>query len=754
MSDASDTTRHEHSGSLRGKVPAQQLDLLIRRMKSLPASPTVAADVLALAAGNADLQKIASAAACDPSISAQLLSLACNQQPGRLPRTIAQAVEAVGIFGVRSAVMGMKVFAPADAGGFDYEGFRTHCVAVACASELLAKRSGGKISPSLAYTAGLLHDIGKIALYRCLPGTYRRIISTLADKNGNIARVEQEIIGTDHTRAGRRLAQQLSLPVCITEAIWLHHHPAIAMPETLEMPALVAIVQLADVIVRRKRLGFSGNYTSGYDIEALANGAGLSGEDVACVEDGVVGRLKERMTPAGPKSQAAAESSYRSSIAEAGAELSRINEALVERAETLTGYAEGLKYLGEFAERISPTSSLSNVCEELVRVFSSVLSIEPSRDVPVCAFAVCDDTNVILAVCSKLSAGLTVSGETEFRFSSCRRDYSPPSSVLCPVEELVGSLLRKPNDWSDLIDLGSYAHLPMVAEGRLIGGVLLPRRSADSADVELLERLTRITAFILAAVVGRSNADRLAEELAGASQRLEQTQDALARSHSLAVVGEMAAGAAHEMNNPLAVISGRAQLLAGRVRTQKDRESAELIADKALEISDIMTDLMAFARPSPPNVETVVVADLLERARNTFESERQQKALPATVDIKIESTCPSVLADPGQMEEVLVELLRNAATAADGQVNVSIRAEKAENSSGVLIQVRDDGPGMEESTLDSVFTPFFSHRRAGRGRGMGLTRAKRSVENNGGRMWIESTPGKGTTVFIELPAVT
>ena len=105
------------------------------------------------------------------------------------------------------------------------------------------------------------------------------------------------------------------------------------------------------------------------------------------------------------------------------------------------------------------------------------------------------------------------------------------------------------------------------------------------------------------------------------------------------------------------------------------------------------------------------------------------------------------------MEDVLVELLRNAATAADGQVNVGICVGRAEKSSGVLIQVRDDGPGMEESTLDSVFTPFFSHRRAGRGRGMGLTRAKRSVENNGGRMWIESTPGKGTTVFIELPAV-
>ncbi len=207
------------------------------------------------------------------------------------------------------------------------------------------------------------------------------------------------------------------------------------------------------------------------------------------------------------------------------------------------------------------------------------------------------------------------------------------------------------------------------------------------------------------------------------------------------------------MNNPLAVISGRAQLLAGKAKTKKDRESADLIALKAQEISDIMTDLMAFARPSSPRPEVLDVADLLGRAKSRFESERQQKPTPPTVDIIIEQACPPVLVDAGQMEEVLVELLRNAAAAADSQVNVNIRAGKAAAVHRVLIQVADDGPGMDESVLASAFTPFFSHRRAGRGRGMGLTRARRFVQNNGGRMWIESKPGEGVAVFVELPAV-
>lgn len=444
---------------------------------------------------------------------------------------------------------------------------------------------------------------------------------------------------------------------------------------------------------------------------------------------------------------------YRSALVNAGAKLSQLKESLAERAEVLARYAVGLNCLGEFIMRLSPASSLPRVCEELVRIFSDVLSIKPSRDVPVCTFAICDDVRVFLAVCTGLAAGLTEDGRTEFRFSPYRREYPPPKPGISPAREIAESLLHKPGDWSGMIDLDGYICLPLLAEGRLAGGVLLPKQSVTGADDELLPILARITAFILAAVGERGKADRLAEQLAGASQRLEQARDAIARSHALAAVGEMAAGAAHEMNNPLAVISGRAQLLTRRVKTKKDRESADLIAVKAQEISDIMTDLMAFARPSPPYPEVLDVADLLERAKSRFESEGQQKPPLPAVDITIETGCPPILADAGQVEEVLVELLRNAATAADGRVNVNIRAGKAAVSSRVLIRVSDDGPGMDESVLASAFTPFFSHRRAGRGRGMGLTRAKCFVQNNGGQIWIESKPGEGTVVFVELPAV-
>ena len=95
--------------------------------------------------------------------------------------------------------------------------------------------------------------------------------------------------------------------------------------------------------------------------------------------------------------------------------------------------------------------------------------------------------------------------------------------------------------------------------------------------------------------------------------------------------------------------------------------------------------------------------------------------------------------------------MMNAATAAQGKGTVRVTAELDEVYNAVVLAVQDDGPGMDDKTLQRVFTPFFSSQQAGRRRGLGLPRAKRYVENNGGRIWIKSKPGEGTTVYVQLP---
>jgi signal transduction histidine kinase len=114
---------------------------------------------------------------------------------------------------------------------------------------------------------------------------------------------------------------------------------------------------------------------------------------------------------------------------------------------------------------------------------------------------------------------------------------------------------------------------------------------------------------------------------------------------------------------------------------------------------------------------------------------------------------PQALADRRQMQAVIAELLANAATAANGRPHIQLSAEADEVNDAVLLTVRDDGPGMDQQVLVSVFTPFFSSQQAGRRRGLGLPRAKRYVENNGGRIWIRSQQTEGTTVYVQLPRV-
>lgn len=305
-----------------------------------------------------------------------------------------------------------------------------------------------------------------------------------------------------------------------------------------------------------------------------------------------------------------------------------------------------------------------------------------------------------------------------------------------------------------MIELESATCVPLTSRGRWLGGVLIPAEA--QVDPDLLEGLSGFMAFVLAGAQAGEHAQLLAERLAQATQHLSQAQQALAEAQALKAVAEMAAGAAHEINTPLAVISGRAQLIAERATAKENRRDAEKIVGRAQDISDIATELLAFARPTAPEPAALDLAELMQRVKKKFLADSQPKTAAPAVDIEIQPSCPPAWADAAQIEQVLVALVDNAAEAAAAgskKVNVLLAAGWEAEAGRVLIRVADDGPGMDEATVAAAFVPFYSRRPAGRGKGMGLAHARRKVQANAGRIWIESRPGKGTTVFVELPRV-
>ena len=258
MANGGDKTDPHAGPPLRARVQVQQLDLLLRRLDSLPALPDEAARVLGLWRGEGvEPREVAGALEPDGPLAQRLISLARARAGEREIDDLAGAIDALGAEAIRSAVPAMKVFeALSDfAGGPNGREFWTHCIAAAAAAELAAERLPDPTDPALAFLCGFLHDIGKLALGQCLPKSYGRVLAALSDGAGEAAEVERDIIGIDHTVLGRRLGQRWGLPKPAQEAIWLHHQSPQAVPRDLAGAAIAGIVRFADALARQRGYG-------------------------------------------------------------------------------------------------------------------------------------------------------------------------------------------------------------------------------------------------------------------------------------------------------------------------------------------------------------------------------------------------------------------------------------------------------------------------------------------------------------------
>jgi signal transduction histidine kinase len=220
---------------------------------------------------------------------------------------------------------------------------------------------------------------------------------------------------------------------------------------------------------------------------------------------------------------------------------------------------------------------------------------------------------------------------------------------------------------------------------------------------------------------------------------LLRKQEALVRSNRLASIGQIAAGVAHEINNPLGVILGYTKVLR-REPELAAREELQIIEDEVRHGRRIVQDLLDLARPQRLELEAV---DLAEAARDAVQrlGETDRRG-----DVIVTAPPPEarvmVRADEARIRQVIVNVLLNAIEAATAKV--TLRAEPG----GALI-VTDDGPGMTPEVLAHVFEPFFTTKR--QGTGVGLAIAQAIIDAHGGRIEVASTPGAGTRVTIAIP---
>ncbi len=246
---------------------------------------------------------------------------------------------------------------------------------------------------------------------------------------------------------------------------------------------------------------------------------------------------------------------------------------------------------------------------------------------------------------------------------------------------------------------------------------------------------------------------RLAEELAVTNQRLQQAQEEVRRNERLAALGQLTAGVAHEIRNPLGVIKGSAEMLAQKISAE-DALAGELagyISSEVDRLNGIVSRFLDFARPLQLHCRRESVPALLDRALKAVSDGRKQNGV--RVERNYDASLEDVPVDADLCEQVFTNLAINAYQAMGehgGTLRISARPAHSDGRRGVEIEFADTGPGVPAELREQIFNPFFTTKREGTG--LGLSIVSRIIDEHGGSIRLASEPGEGARFRIFLPA--
>jgi two-component system, NtrC family, sensor histidine kinase HydH len=278
----------------------------------------------------------------------------------------------------------------------------------------------------------------------------------------------------------------------------------------------------------------------------------------------------------------------------------------------------------------------------------------------------------------------------------------------------------------------------------------------------IAELALRILFFFLAAVLinqfaikSRSQTElyqRLAEQLAETNRQLEQAQAEARRSERLAALGQLSAGLAHEIRNPLGVIKGSAEMLNQKLGTA-DPLSAELagyISSEVNRLSALVSRFLDFARPLHAEPRSQEITAIMER---TLKSAGEQwKGGPVKVSRNYSKDLPLAFLDENLCEQVFTNLVQNAYEAMGekgGNLKVEISSKQSEGRSVIEVRLRDTGPGIPPELREQIFNPFFTTKKTGVG--LGLSIVSQIMDEHSGSIRVEDVPGEGTCFVLRFP---
>ena len=314
----------------------------------------------------------------------------------------------------------------------------------------------------------------------------------------------------------------------------------------------------------------------------------------------------------------------------------------------------------------------------------------------------------------------------------------------------------------NFLDVKSFAAVPLLSREKVLGGIaadnLVSQRSITEKKLQSLMIFANQAALALENALMyeelRAFSSQLGERVKRATLELEETQRQLFQSEKLAALGKLSAGIAHEIRNPLTSIKILIHSLVDEMATPASREKDLAVIETEIEqVNKIIKQFLDFARPRPPSLEPIDVRKVLEEtlALIVYEMEAQEVSL----EREYAPGLPPVPMDREQMKQVFLNLLLNAIQAMEqgGKLKVATALKHpvpgTNRGSFAKISFQDTGKGIPEDVKGKVFEPFYSTKEGGIG--LGLSIAQRIVEEHGGEIGLESSPGKGTVFYLTIP---
>jgi signal transduction histidine kinase/HD-like signal output (HDOD) protein/ActR/RegA family two-component response regulator len=762
--DLTSSRRATEPGKTDAAGAGRSLHAILQRIETLPSLPSVANAILEqVLTQDFDHSRLARIIETDQALTVKILEHA-NSATYVTRGTVTQVEQGLNRLGsrvVQTLLLSVLIKDSLIEGETDDESVHVtlwkHSLATAVFASLIASRSYPSMAVE-AFGAGIMHDLGRIFLQLHVQDEYAQVTQRMEDLYDAVLDAEQEIFGTDHTAVGRWIAQKWNLPPAMVDVIRLHHHPASALETLKENGPLTAIVALANILAHAtlmdapRSMGAERQRRAG--LQAMLR---LGDEDISKITQAFAPAFAERAEPFNLDGDQV--TLFLTSLQKANQHLMRMGLDL-EAANTRLEDAHRFASLGSVVGlKMSKAASPDEVFE--------AAAVSMKEDVGVRGgFA------YWIVPSERLMQGLIWSAAGNRRSVSYALDGDglPLTSDGPPLPESLLVILRSHHERHDntfhmdrelrlkqFFVVQDYCIFPLV--GSDFTGEMCILRSKDRPPKMSPQEYM---GYAQVSCVASATLDRLrlfeslqlrADELSRALWKNQQINLQLLQTERLAAVGQLAAGAAHEINNPLAIISARTQLLESRETDEKKRRDLHQISEQIERISSILLSLMGFARPNAPQVTKVDLNALLKKIVGLVESIFQTHRIPIVQ--KLTPDLPLILADANQLEQVFLNLVINAQHAMEAEGGVlTITSGFLPDAKRVSVSVRDTGCGISAENLSRIFDPFFSTKSEGKGTGLGLSTAYGIVTNHYGEIKVDSQPGRGTEMIVILPLST